>query len=144
MVFCLPPLRHRFNESPQSYVWAAIRRQTHSSRLPHKYQTHIRYFTTFMCCGCNMYVFLPVYGCSHKPSNFEFLPPRAKTRHSEVHEAVDPFKWNCENIQSWILYVSDLVFRHQGEIYGFEFPKRVFGDLFQRSHSFVSFLDLII
>jgi len=50
----------------------------------------------------------------------------------------------CENIQSWILYVSDLVFSHQGEIYGFKFPKRFFGDLFQRSHSFVSFLNLII
>ena len=46
----------------------------------------------------------------------------------------------CENIQSWILYGSDLVFSHQGEIYGFKFPKRFFGDLFQRSHSFDSFL----
>ena len=45
----------------------------------------------------------------------------------------------CENIQSWILYGSDLVFSHQGEIYGFKFPKRFFGDLFQRSHS-LSFL----
>ena len=30
----------------------------------------------------------------------------------------------CENIQSWILYVSDLVFSHQGEIYSFKFPSR--------------------
>jgi hypothetical protein len=30
----------------------------------------------------------------------------------------------CENIQSWILYFSDLVFSHQGEIYGFKFPSR--------------------
>ena len=30
----------------------------------------------------------------------------------------------CENIQSWILYVSDLVFSHQGEISGFKFPSR--------------------
>jgi hypothetical protein len=30
----------------------------------------------------------------------------------------------CENIQSWILFVSDLVFSHQGEIYGFKFPNR--------------------
>jgi hypothetical protein len=30
----------------------------------------------------------------------------------------------CEDIQSWILYVSDLVFSHQGEIYGFKFPDR--------------------
>jgi len=29
----------------------------------------------------------------------------------------------CENIQSWILYVSDLVFSHQGEIYGCTFPE---------------------
>jgi len=50
----------------------------------------------------------------------------------------------CENIQSWILYVSDLVFSHQGEIYGFKSPKRFFGDLFQRSHSFLSFLNLIV
>ena len=51
---------------------------------------------------------------------------------------------NCENIQSWILYVSDLVFSHQGEIYGFKCPNRFFGDLFQRSHSFLSFLNLIV
>jgi len=50
----------------------------------------------------------------------------------------------CENIQSWIIYVIDLVFSHQEEIYGFKFPKRFFGDLFQRSHSFLSFLNLII
>ena len=50
----------------------------------------------------------------------------------------------CDNIHSWILYVSDLVFSHQGEIYDFKFPKRFFGDLFQRSHSFDSFLNLII
>ena len=30
----------------------------------------------------------------------------------------------CENIQSWILYVSDSVFSHQGDIYGFKFPDR--------------------
>ncbi len=51
----------------------------------------------------------------------------------------------CENIHSWISLVGDLVFSHQGEIYGFKFPKRFFGDLFQRSHSlltlsFLSFL----
>jgi hypothetical protein len=50
----------------------------------------------------------------------------------------------CENIHSWISLVDDLVFSHQGEIYGFKFPKRFFGDLFQRSHSFDSFLNLII
>jgi len=64
----------------------------------------------------------------------------------------------CENIHSWISLIGDLVFSHhswisligdlvfshQGEIYGFKFPKRFFGDLFQRSHSFDSFLDLII
>jgi hypothetical protein len=50
----------------------------------------------------------------------------------------------CENIHSWISLVGDLVFSHQGEIYGFKFPKRFFGDLFQRSHSFDSFLNLII
>jgi len=53
----------------------------------------------------------------------------------------------CENIHSWISLIGDLVFSHQGEIYGFKFPKRFLGDLFQRSHSFISFdsfLDLII
>ncbi len=30
----------------------------------------------------------------------------------------------CENIHSWISLVGDLVFSHQGEIYGFKFPKR--------------------
>jgi hypothetical protein len=50
----------------------------------------------------------------------------------------------CENIHSWISLVGDLVSSHQGEIYGFKFPKRFFGDLFQRSHSFDSFLNLII
>jgi hypothetical protein len=48
----------------------------------------------------------------------------------------------CENIQSWFLYGSDLVFSHQGEIYGFKFPKRFFGDLFQRSHSLLSLLSI--
>jgi hypothetical protein len=50
----------------------------------------------------------------------------------------------CENIHSWISLVGDLVFSHQGEIYGFKFPKRFFGDLFQRSHSFFSLSILII
>ena len=50
----------------------------------------------------------------------------------------------CENIHSWISLVGDLVSSHQGEIYGFKFPKKFFGDLFQRSHSFDSFLNLII
>jgi hypothetical protein len=50
----------------------------------------------------------------------------------------------CDNIHSWILYVSDLVFSHQGEIYDFKFPKRFFGDLFQRSHSFFSLPILFI
>jgi len=51
----------------------------------------------------------------------------------------------CENIHSWISLVGDLVFSHQeGEIYGFKFPKRLFGDLFQRSHSFFSLSILII
>jgi len=50
----------------------------------------------------------------------------------------------CENIHSWISPVGDLVFSHQGEIYGFKFPKRFFGDLFQRSHSFFSLSMLII
>jgi len=51
----------------------------------------------------------------------------------------------CENIHSWKSLVGDLVFSHQGEIYGFKFPKRIFGDLFQRSHSlFDSFFSLSI
>ena len=32
----------------------------------------------------------------------------------------------CENIHSWISLIGDLVFSHQGEIYGFKFPKRFF------------------
>jgi len=55
-------------------------------------------------------------------------------RHSEWIGGPPP----CENIHSWISLVGDLVFSHQGEIYGFKFPKRIFGDLFQRSHSFLS------
>jgi len=47
----------------------------------------------------------------------------------------------CENIHSWISLVGDLAFSHQGEIFGFKFPKRFSGDLFLRSHSFVSFFD---
>ena len=48
----------------------------------------------------------------------------------------------CENIHSWISQVGDLASSRQGGIYGFKFPKRFFGDLFQRSHSFLnSFLD---
>jgi hypothetical protein len=49
----------------------------------------------------------------------------------------------CENIHSWISLVGDLVFSHQGEIYGFKFPKRfleisfrdltLFSRLFSRS-----------
>ena len=50
----------------------------------------------------------------------------------------------CENIHSRISLVGDLVFSHQGEIYGFKFPKRFFGDLFQRSHSLFSLSILII
>ena len=48
----------------------------------------------------------------------------------------------CDNIHSWISLSSDLAFSHQHGIYGFKFPQKVFGDLFQRSHSFLnSFLD---
>jgi len=51
---------------------------------------------------------------------------------------------DCENIHSWISLVGDLVFSHQGEFYGFKFPKRFFGDLFQRSHSlFDSFFSFV-
>jgi len=49
----------------------------------------------------------------------------------------------CENIHTWISQIGDLAFSHQGEIYGFKFPKRFFGDLFQRSHSFFSLSILI-
>jgi hypothetical protein len=48
----------------------------------------------------------------------------------------------CENIHSWISLSGDLVFSHQQGIYGFKFPKRFFGDLFQRSHFFSSSANL--
>jgi len=32
----------------------------------------------------------------------------------------------CENIHSWISLIGDLAFSHQGEIYGFKFPKKFF------------------
>jgi hypothetical protein len=41
----------------------------------------------------------------------------------------------CDNIHSWISLSGDLAFSHQHGIYGFKFPKKVFGDLFRRSHS---------
>jgi hypothetical protein len=44
----------------------------------------------------------------------------------------------CENIRNGYLYDGDLVFVILKGIYGFEFPKRFFGDLFQRSHFFSS------
>ena len=47
----------------------------------------------------------------------------------------------CENIHSWISLVGDLVFSHQGGIYGFKFPKRFSGDLFLRSHNLALFLN---
>jgi len=50
----------------------------------------------------------------------------------------------CDYIHSWISLSGDLAFSHQHGIYGFKFLTRFFGDLFQRSHSFVSFLNLII
>ena len=45
----------------------------------------------------------------------------------------------CENIHSWILYVSDLVFSHQGEMYGFKFPER-FLEISSRDLTFLSIL----
>ncbi len=44
----------------------------------------------------------------------------------------------CENILRGYLYVCDLAFVILKGIYGFKFPKKVFGDLFQRSHSFLN------
>jgi hypothetical protein len=44
----------------------------------------------------------------------------------------------CENIRNGYLYDGDLVFVILKGIYGFKFPKRFFGDLFQRSHFFSS------
>jgi hypothetical protein len=49
---------------------------------------------------------------------------------------------DCENIHSWISLSGDLVFSHQQGIHGFKFPKRYFGDLFQRSHFFSSSANL--
>jgi hypothetical protein len=45
----------------------------------------------------------------------------------------------CDNIHSWISLSGDLVFSHKHVIYGFKFPKRCFGDLFQRSRFFSLF-----
>ncbi len=53
----------------------------------------------------------------------------------------------CDNILSGYLCVVTTVFSQQDGIYGFKFFTRFFGDLLQRSHSFVSFdsfLDLSI
>ncbi len=44
----------------------------------------------------------------------------------------------CDNIRNGYLYGGDLLFVILKGIYGFKFPKRFFGDLFQRSHSFVN------
>jgi len=46
----------------------------------------------------------------------------------------------CDNILSGYLCVVTTVFSQQDGIYGFKFLTRFFGDLFQRSHSFVSFV----
>jgi hypothetical protein len=48
----------------------------------------------------------------------------------------------CENILHGYLYVFDIAFVILKGIYGFEFPKRFFGDLFQRSHFFSSSANL--
>jgi hypothetical protein len=53
----------------------------------------------------------------------------------------------CDNILSGYLSAVTTVFSQQDGIYGFKFLTRFFGDLLQRSHSFVSFdsfLNLII
>jgi hypothetical protein len=53
----------------------------------------------------------------------------------------------CDNILSGYLCVVTTVFSQQDGINGFKFLTRFFGDLLQRSHSFVSFysfLNLII
>ena len=55
-----------------------------------------------------------------------------------------PVRDHCDNILSGYLSVVTRVFSHQDGIYGFKFPKRFFGDLFQRSHSVLFFLNLII
>ncbi len=50
----------------------------------------------------------------------------------------------CEKILCGYLYVCDLVFVILKGIYGFKFPKRFFGDLFQRSHFFSLFSILTV
>ena len=53
----------------------------------------------------------------------------------------------CDNILSGYLCAVTTVFSQQDGIYGFKILTRFFGDLLQRSHSFVSFdsfLDLIV
>jgi len=57
------------------------------------------------------------------------------------------FMRECDNILSGYLCAVTTVFSQQDGIYGFKFLTRFFGDLLQRSHSFVSFdsfLNLII
>jgi hypothetical protein len=44
----------------------------------------------------------------------------------------------CENIRRGYLYDGDLAFVILKGFYGFKFPKKVFGDLLQRSHSFLN------
>jgi hypothetical protein len=45
----------------------------------------------------------------------------------------------CENIHSWISLVGDLEFSHQGGIYDFKFPKKVFWGSLPQISLFYSF-----
>jgi hypothetical protein len=56
---------------------------------------------------------------------------------------VQPIKSLCENILRGYLYDGDLVFAILKGIYSFQFPQKVFGDLFQKSH-FFSLLSILI
>ena len=77
--------------------------QTHSSGLPYKYQTHIRCFTTFICCGCE-YVWVLTTLCLILLPKLLLLDliysPRGKPQHSAVHEAINYFKWNPTSISN--------------------------------------------
>ena len=50
----------------------------------------------------------------------------------------------CDNILSGNLCAVTTVFSQQDGIYGFKFLKRIFQDLLQRSHSFLSLIILFI
>jgi hypothetical protein len=72
------------------------------------------------------------------------LLDRSRTLLQDLESIKRIMEERCVNIHSWITLSGDLVFSHQQGIYSFNFSKRFFGDLFQRSHFFSLFSILII